>query len=230
MKNLMIVVILLIGQRLYAQSTIGCALNAINTNAGVLYSSSDDPEIDRATNEELRFLISSFIVTPTFFYYDDSNGMNAFSTPENLNDSQSNDGAICFGLGLLKTQIIQSVGGTNVPVILAHEFAHTVARRFNLNLPTKQNELFADYLAGGYMYYRSVNFKQTDINAAFQSFYKMGDNDFTSPNHHGTPASRVACIRQGYYDCYTAHQQGKVFTLNDGVRMGVTFITNNNFQ
>ena len=214
----------------FSQTLIGCALQGTAAGQYTVYQSSDNSEIDRATNEELIFLAQSFLVTPTFFYYDDSRGMNAFSTPENLAGSQSQFGTICFGLNLIKEQISLSNNGTNVPIILAHEFAHTVARKYGLNLPTKQNELFADYLAGGYMFYRERNFKQTDVQAAFQSFYNMGDNDFTNPNHHGTPASRNACIRQGYNDCLNAMQQGKVLTLDEGVRMGVNFVTSHKFD
>jgi hypothetical protein len=204
---------------------IGCALQGTVTDDGTFYKSSDDDEIDRATREELRFLKASFLVNPTFFFYDDSEGENAFSTPEQLAGSTSEDGTIAFGLGFIKTQISLSVNGTNVPVILAHEFAHTVARKYELNLPTKQNELFADYLAGGYMFYRNRNFKTTDLNAAFSSFYNMGDNDFTNPNHHGTPESRYECIKQGYNDCLNAFRQGKAFTLDEGVTLAKQFVT-----
>lgn len=214
----------------FSQTLIGCALRGSVDGQWTVYNSSDNAEIDKATNEELRFLAQSFLVTPTFFYYDDSKGMNAFSTPQQLAGSQSQFGTICFGLNLLKEQISLSINGTNVPIILAHEFAHTVARRYNLNLPTKQNELFADYLAGGYMFYRARNFKTTDVNAAFQAFYNMGDNDFTNPDHHGTPASRSACIKQGYNDCLNALQQGHVFTLDEGVRLGVNFVTSHNLD
>lgn len=224
-KAILFVAFFIITVNSYSQQLEGCALTGVITEVGTLYASSDNAEIDRATNEELRFLASSFLVTPTFFYYDDSRGKNAFSTPAKLAGSQSEFGTICFGLNLLRDQIALSVGGTNVPVILAHEFAHTVAKKFNLNLPTKQNELFADYLAGGYMFYRNLRFKPTDINAAFQSFFNMGDNDFTNPDHHGTPSSRSACIRQGYNDCYLAYQQGRVFTLAEGVRLAQQFVT-----
>jgi hypothetical protein len=229
-KSIILVLCLITLNHAFSQALIGCALRGTVEGQWTLYTSSGNSEIDQATDEELKFLAQSFLVTPTFFYYDDSRGMNAFSTPEKLNNSQSKFGTICFGLNLIKTEISLSVNGTNVPIILAHEFAHTVARSYGLNLPTKQNELFADYLAGGYMFYRNRNFKSTDLEAAFRAFYNMGDNDFTNPNHHGTPASRSACIRQGYNDCLNAMQQGHVFTLDEGVRMGVNFVTSHNFE
>ncbi|WP_288428280.1 hypothetical protein [uncultured Spirosoma sp.] len=213
-----------------AQTLTGCALRGIVDGQWTVYASSGNPDIDGATGEELSFLSQSFLVRPAFFYYDDDDGMNAFSTTQQLAGSQSQFGTICFGLNLLKEQFSLSEGGTNVPIILAHEFAHTVARRYKLNLPTKQNELFADYLAGGYMFYRNRNFKRTDLEAAFRAFYNMGDNDFTDTNHHGTPQSRNACIKQGYIDCLRAMQQGRVFTLDEGVRMGVAFVTSHDFD
>ncbi|MEO7046180.1 MAG: hypothetical protein ABI091_12795 [Ferruginibacter sp.] len=213
-----------------SKKLIGCTLQGTVTDEGTLYESSDNDEIDRATNDELGFLKSSFLVNPAFFFFDDSEGENAFSTNQQLAGSSSEDGTIAFGLGLIKSQIRLSINGTNVPVILAHEFAHTVARKYELNLPTKQNELFADYLAGGYMFYRNRNFKTTDINAAFRSFYNMGDNNFTEPDHHGTPASRYACIKQGYTDCLNAFRQGRVFSLDDGVRLGKQFVTTHDLR
>jgi hypothetical protein len=227
MKNLFLLILfcLLIINKSFSQSILSCANQSALANGLTLYQSSGSQEIDRATNEELQFLAKSFLVTPAFFYYDDSNGMNAFSTSERLNNSNSEFGTVCFGLHLIQQQISLSYGGTNVPIILAHEFAHTVAARYGLNLPTKQNELFADYLAGGYMFYRNKNFKVTDLMAAFQSFYNMGDNDFTNPNHHGTAASRSTCLKQGYDDCNRAFQQGKSFTLDEGVRLAVAFVT-----
>ncbi len=188
-------------------------------------TSSNNAEIDKATREELKFLNASFLVTPAFFYYDDSEGENAFSTPDQLNGSSSEDGTICFGIGLIKRQISLSVNGTNVPVILAHEFAHTVARKYQIDLTGKENELFADYLAGGYMFYRNLKFKRTDLEAAFRSFYNMGDNNFTKPSHHGTARSRSTCIRQGYNDCLSAYKQGHVFTLDEGVKLAYEFVT-----
>jgi hypothetical protein len=143
--------------------------------------------IDKLIMEELRNLSASFNVRPAFYFFNDNAGHNAYSTSENLKD-ESEDGTIVFGRGLHQDQMSTSQGGTNVPIILAHEFAHTVARKFNLNLPTKENELFADYLAGGYMFYRNRSFKSVDVQAAFRAFSNMGDNDFTSPDHHGTPA------------------------------------------
>lgn len=210
------------------QHFTGCALKGILTDVGTLYESSNNAEIDKATREELRYLKASFLVSPAFFYYDDSEGKNAFSTDAQLAGSDSDDGTVCLGFGLLKEQISQSRWGTNIPVILAHEFAHTVARNYGLDLPTKENELFADYLAGGYMFYRSQNFKYTDVESAFRAFYNMGGNDFTSPDHHGTPASRVTCIRKGYADCLNAFRQGRLFTLDEGVRLAKEFVTTHN--
>jgi len=212
------------------QSSKTCSLTGTITDMGTLYRSMDNPEIDRATLEELRFLSASFLVKPAFFFFDDSSGHNAYSTPQTVKDSESVDGTVCFGIGLHQEQMGSSQGGTNIPIIMAHEFAHTVARKHGLNLPTKQNELFADYLAGAYMFYRNQKFKRTDIDAAFKAFYKIGDNDFNSPQHHGTPASRNTCIKQGFNECLSASSQGRVFTLNDVVQMGRNFVTTHELE
>ncbi|MGF7079564.1 hypothetical protein [Mucilaginibacter sp. UYCu711] len=231
MKPLIVILALsLLPAQSMFQSFKGCSLTGTITEMGTLYRSMDDPEIDRVTLEELRFLSASFLVKPAFFFYDDSEGNNAYSTPQTVKDAESVDGTVCFGVGLHRTQMKKSKGGTNIPIILAHEFAHTVARKYGLHLPTKQNELFADYLAGAYMFYRNQRFKPTDIDAAFNAFYSMGDNDFTNPDHHGTPGSRNTCIRQGFNVCQSAFKQGSVFTLNDVVQMGESFVTTHDLE
>jgi len=187
---------------------------------------SGNPQIDQIIIQELQNLSKSFGVHPAFYFFDDGTAHNAFSTSESLKDFSA-DGTVVFGRGLHRDQIARSQWGTNVPIILAHEFAHTVARKFQLDLPTKQNELFADYLAGGYMYYRNRDFRTTDIQSAFQAFFNMGDNDFTGPDHHGTPESRSRCIRQGYMDCKNADAAGHNFTLAEGVQLGQAFVTTN---
>ena len=207
------------------QSTRGCTLTGTYTSMGTLYRSLDDPELDRATIEELRFLSKSFLVHPAFFFFDDSEGHNAYSTPQTVKDAESVDGTIAFGIGLHKDQMRKSTGGTNIPIILAHEFAHTVARKYRLGLPTKENELFADYVAGAYMYYRNRDFKSTDIPAAFKAFYSMGDNDFTNPDHHGTPNSRSICIKQGYRECLNASSLGRGVNLDQLVHLAKDFVT-----
>jgi hypothetical protein len=229
MKKISFLVIFLVTINQSFSQIVGCTLTGTKTELGTLYSSMNNPEIDRIVTEELRFLSASFLVKPAFYFYDDSQGKNAFSTPQVLLAS-STDGTICFGVKLHEQQMTLSMGGTNIPIILAHEFAHTVARKYQLNLPTKQNELFADYLAGCYMFYRNRSFKSTDINAAFQAFYNLGDNDFSNPDHHGTPVSRSKCIKQGYNDCLNAMQQGRVYNLNDVVSMGKQFVTTNSLD
>lgn len=228
MKTLFLTLLTLIVCKSFSQITKACNFIGTKTELGTLYTTYGDAGIDRVITQELDFLSISFLVHPTFRFYDDSDGMNAFSTSQELEQkSIDGTGTICFGKKLHAQQMNLSIGGTNIPIILAHEFAHTVARKFKLNLPTKQNELFADYLAGCYMYYRNRNFKKTDINAAFKTFYNLGDNDFSNPNHHGTPESREKCIRKGFSDCENGNQFGKVFSLQEAVEMGKIFVTSN---
>lgn len=203
----------------------GCSLAGQQSSIGGLFAMQTSAEVNRVTNEELNFLSQSFLVAPAFFWFDDSNAKNAFSTPDHLGGSVSADGTVVFGINLFLDQINLSIGGTNVPIILAHEFAHTVAHKYGLNLVNKNNELFADYLAGMYIFYRNKNFKSTDVNAAFQAFYNMGDNNFTDASHHGTPESRATCITAGYNDSFNAFQQGIIFTLDDAVHLGVDFVS-----
>jgi len=212
-------------------SFIGCSLQGSMTQIGTLFSSSGNAAVDLATIQELSFLSGSFLVSPIFYFFDDSPYLptgNAFSTPLLPIGQIAQDGSVVFGLNLLSKQISSSIWGTNVPIIMAHEFSHTVCRKYNVSLVGKQQELFADYCAGCYMYYRNKNFKQTDINAAIQAFCNMGDNQFTDPSHHGTCQSRSTCLQAGYNDCYNAGRQGIVLGLSNVINLGYTFVTTHN--
>ena len=203
----------------------GCSLQGTITSIGTLYPSCGNQTVDLAMSQELQFLSSFCLAYPSFFYYDDSQGANAFANSTIMN---SPDGTVCFGFRMFNQQAAISNGGTNVPIVLAHEFAHIVAMKYDINLPTKENELFADYLAGCYMFYRNKYFKPTDIQAAYQAFYNLGDNYFTAPDHHGTPQSRLTCIQEGFNQCNAANQQGINYPLSNLINMAYSFVTTHN--
>lgn len=84
-------------------------------------------------------------------------------------------------------------------VVLAHEFGHHVQfERGLFDSPvfepeaTRRTELMADALAtyfGAHARGLSLNAKR--VVAAEQAFYVVGDCEFDSPGHHGTPAQRA---------------------------------------
>lgn len=160
-----------------------------------LLTFSGNLELDNANQREGLALIQKFGVTPRGFFFDDSGAPNAFAT----NKVQNNfgpDGTIAMGLTLINSELSRDGGsGLAVPAIMAHEFAHIVQYKRNSQLSIKEKELQADYLAGWYLGNRWI---YTDTRAAFQSFFEMGDYQFNSPNHHGTPKQRLSAIKAGF--------------------------------
>ena len=136
-------------------------------------------------------------VNPQFVIYNDAASPNAFATPAML-DPQHRDGTVMFGYRLLGSEV-QQTGYANftVSAIMAHEFGHILQFKYGENLPTKQKELEADYIAGWYIGNTDVQVPALAISQALQSFYQKGGYDFNSPNHHGTPEERVEAVEAG---------------------------------
>jgi len=180
------------------QRAEGCWVSAGFGNSAdspTLLSSSGNPEIDNAHQREGLALIGKFGVTPRGFFFDDRGAPNAYATNKVAN-SLGPDGTVVFGLTLIDSELRRDNGyGLAVPAIMAHEFAHIVQYKRGSTLSTKQKELQADYLAGWYLGNRWI---YTDVRAAFEAFFQMGDYQFNNPNHHGTPQQRLAAIQAGF--------------------------------
>ena len=219
-----------LGNQLFSQSQSPCFYIGNASEYKNMLQSSSNIDLDKTTAEELSFLASTFQVTPTFYYYDEGQTKNAFNSSKSIAGSQSKFGTIGLGLNLIREQI--SLGGslTTIPIILAHEFAHTVARKYSLSLSDKQNELFADYLTGVYLYHRNIKFKSTDLNSIFSSFDKMGNNDFNNVANHSSSLNRNKCLKQGYNDCKNNSKQNASSTLEEEVALGVIFIKSQNWD
>ena len=98
---------------------------------------------------------------------------------------------------------------TMVSGIMAHEYGHIVQFNTFLNTallaPTRQpinvgstvvlSELEADAFSGLYMYFKLNS--ESQIEAYFELLEELGDNAFTSPDHHGTSEQRQAAAAYG---------------------------------
>jgi predicted metalloprotease len=94
-------------------------------------------------------------------------------------------------------------GAFGVAYVVAHEYSHNVQAELGIR-PTgptvKEFELEADCFAGVFAnseYYAGV-LDDGDVEHAIALADLVGDYDFTNPQHHGTPAERVAAWRTGY--------------------------------
>ncbi|KUF09639.1 hypothetical protein AVJ23_15880 [Pseudoponticoccus marisrubri] len=90
--------------------------------------------------------------------------------------------------------------------ILAHEAAHSFQTRHGLlDMLKEQNphrvkciELHADFLAGGFMGWRSQSFDISEKNIA-KIFFNLGDGDsLNDRHHHGLGAERYLSFLQGF--------------------------------
>lgn len=161
-------------------------------------------DIDVAINIELGALKQMFGQNPVFYLVRMNN---AFATTQYFQHppgiyptpGQPVTGTVALGTELLEKEMFQSKSGQgfNIPAILAHEFGHLVQFQMGNNMPsTKLKELQADALSGWYMARRKY-FVPTDLVEALDGFFRMGDTNFRSPGHHGTPNERRAAIKWG---------------------------------
>jgi predicted metalloprotease len=96
-------------------------------------------------------------------------------------------------------------GGMTVIAICAHEFGHIHQMRAGyqddlqrLDKTVRPIELHADYLAGYFLALRKKDHPDLNLQDVGRTFYRLGDTDFTAPQHHGTAQERVAAITAGY--------------------------------
>jgi uncharacterized protein len=87
-------------------------------------------------------------------------------------------------------------GDAALAYIVAHEYAHAmqIAFKFVPRSITKA-ELQADCLAGSYLgYIPNIEFDDKDILEITRFVRKIGDYDWGSKHHHGTPDQRVKAL------------------------------------
>jgi len=108
--------------------------------------------------------------------------------------------------------------------ILAHEWAHQV--QFNntaawypngaANDPsaaTRYTELEADFMAAYFMTHkRGATYNQKRVEQFFTLYFQIGDCQFTSTGHHGTPTQRMAAAQLGFDLADSAQKQGHILT------------------
>lgn len=98
-----------------------------------------------------------------------------------------------------------TTGDFSVAYAIAHEYAHNVQRELgiydaNPTLRTKQFELQADCMAGVWAnsaYWKGA-LEAGDVEEAITSSRAVGDEEFSSPAHHGTPQERADAFMLGY--------------------------------
>lgn len=179
----------------------GCFLYANGNNNIVqqISTTSGNSQLDNAILGDFNTVVNTFGLNGSVLYYfNDGSSPNAYFNTQNKN--------IYLGLNLLNSRLANQNGdGGSIPFIIAHELGHAKMYKMNWNFSygntMKKNELFADFVSGTYLYDRP-NFTQTNIQTTIQDFLKMGDYEFNSPYHHGTPQERVNALLAGYQHAY----------------------------
>ncbi len=184
-----------------------------------------DSQLNNVTIREIWNIQNCLAVYPIFYFYDDKDGNNAMATDE-VTAQNGPDGTIAFGKHLFNSEFIKTYGGTTIPIIMAHEYAHIVDYKYGAlhNVGSKKTELFADYLAGFYMYHRVANGIPTDVPACLESFKSLGDTDFGSETHHGTPEERYAALFGGFSKAKEIHQKKPFIPLTEIIAHGKSYI------
>jgi hypothetical protein len=186
-----------------------------------------NPVLDQNLNNEYAKLVYCFGVRPCSYYILENGGSNAFATPS-LSREDYPDGTVVLGLNLINKECSESVSGTciSVAVIMAHEFAHILDFKYRyVNQRGKMPELFADYMAGVYLYTRELTYSFTDIKEAANSIFTKGDTDFNSPLHHGTSQERMNALLAGYNFSKKIVASGRYnFTIQEAMRSAKEYL------
>ena len=181
-----------------------CAVSGAFMSGGdhQLTKQSGSLALDQNIDIELSELWRAFHVSPSFFLYDDADGANAYATRDVITPGSM--GTVAFGVSMIRSEYAKSGIRPNytIAIILAHEFAHIVQFQSNIQLNGYQRELQADYMAGWYAGNRERNTGTSPavFKDVAKAFFDLGDYDFTSDSHHGTPAQRVNMVTSGYRD------------------------------
>ena len=186
---------------------------------------SGDKDFDLALAQTLARISDCLNVTPSFAYYDDRDGANAFASAKKR--VAGTDGTVLFGQRFLK-KLMASPEAPDAAVagVCAHEFGHILQFKLGLDKDLKEGqptvkrvELNADFFAG---YYAGVRkWESPRFNAAVIALtqYNSGDNMIKNPAHHGTPQERGKAIVKGYQ---TGHDDRK--PLLDAIKIGVEYV------
>lgn len=113
---------------------------------------------------------------------------------------------VVFGDGVLMAYDGFGLGDVGPRVIMAHEFAHHI--QYELGIfetgpadpaeATRRTELMADAMAAYFgVHKKGLALNKKRVIDALLSFYTVGDCQFASPGHHGTPLQRQRAAAWG---------------------------------
>ncbi len=134
---------------------------------------------------------------PTFRFVRD------LTTPSStFNAISYSTGKIYFGEAIFKWAYNRDSSNLINVMILAHEYGHQLQYAYSLpsvsESTARPNELEADGFSGYYLRRGYGKSTFASIATAYDAAFAIGDNNTTSPGHHGTPAQRRSAVRLGF--------------------------------
>lgn len=192
-----------------ADLAVAKALEAVGVAAGsgqsvTLYATTGDTRVDRALGALLADIAGRFRIRPGFAIYDDTGAPNAVALP--LTAFPGTSGTVLFGKTLMATGLgLADVDQLLVVSVCAHEFGHVLqnttsfrGRLMSGQTTVRSLELHADFLAGFYLAIRGTAYRPRQLVDLGKSWERLGDSNYTNPQHHGAPLERIRAIEQGY--------------------------------
>ncbi len=193
----------------------GCVRGAAQGGVSLptLLRSSGRTDLDDACFREVANLNRAFDIKVAFGFYDDSDGENALAI-NSIYDRAFMDGTVLFGKGLASR--IYGNGSSPIPLIgvMGHEWGHI--RQFKDGTQAAWDvhyELSADYLSGWYLS-RSEPVIDTTRDSAMRVFHELGDTDYTSEQHHGTPSQRSKMFSAAYVSSQATAREALELSLS----------------
>lgn len=224
MKTIFILSILLYSSIAHSQCLGASSGPASQFDA--IYEHFKDRELDRFFYSEVSVVLNYFSINAIdFYYYKDDDSYNAFAYYTGEGEEMNE---IYFGEDLIN-EFKKKFGDSYkfaISAVIAHELAH--AKQYALNgidFPVNdpfQQELHADFMAGYFIGYRySIDMaSQNEANAFFETFYDMGDTNFSSTTHHGTSEQRKRASVEGW------EYGKKLFSVIDAYQRGISVVKN----
>lgn len=192
---------------------------------------------DSRVLEHVQALRNRYGLRPGVSFYDDGGQSNALAMSELLiteGEWGGQDGTVLLGRHLLfqlwrdgTASLLRrsqsSIGrllqesDLDMLVVIAHEFGHILQYKSGMRPDGPwQMEPHADFLAGWAIDKAWLNGLFSDKDASFENavrlIFSLGDTEFNSPDHHGTPEMRAAMVRAGqefrHLDAQAAFKKG----------------------
>lgn len=183
----------------------GCWLRAAQDGGGVGVptTTSGDKDVDAFCSAEIAKLDAVFGVSPSFCFFDDRAGDNAYASSAYFFNPAQRDGTVLMGINLA-TRLVREYGrDRNLPLaaVMGHEWAHILQFKLKKAIEWSVNaELGADFAAGRYLLKsKGLDVLKAGSEELSQFFEKLGNAGFNSFEQHGLPMQRRFALLDGAY-------------------------------